>query len=425
MVRYHHRRAPSFSFLMILLSLLWTTSLVSAADLIENIGEGRINWSQGLLTANGIGTPPKEIKNPAQARAMIQRAAITLARRNLLEVLKGVRIDSSTTVENLIVSSDVIRTQVSGILKGSQVLQTKYFSDGSLEVTVGVLVIGELGSALMPPSLFLLNPAPPSLSPQPRTSEKAASGLPPGPKEGTAPGEAATSKAATAVPVTVASAPTGEKEMGKAEASQKGEPVPPALLPEKHEGESAGQKAEVAALPSGGKTAEATAPAAPSPAPLRSEEPKSQTQPAPPTTKPEGEKPAASEEKAGSEAKPLPAPPPVPLIATGLVVDARGLGLKPALLPRILDEGGGEIYSARQVSRQSAVEQGLVGYAKDIAAAQRNIRVTDKPLLVKGIKAIGKEKTDVVIPDSDAATVVAAASASNFLEKSRVIIVYD
>jgi hypothetical protein len=71
------------------------------------------------------------------------------------------------------------------------------------------------------------------------------------------------------------------------------------------------------------------------------------------------------------------------------------------------------------------MEQGLVGYAKDVSAAQRNIRVTDKPLLIKGIKAMGKEKTDVVVADSDAATVVAAASASNFLEKSRVIIVYD
>ncbi|HEX9920655.1 MAG TPA: hypothetical protein VGB21_04090, partial [Candidatus Methylomirabilis sp.] len=77
------------------------------------------------------------------------------------------------------------------------------------------------------------------------------------------------------------------------------------------------------------------------------------------------------------------------------------------------------------VGRQSALEQGLVGYAKDVSAAQRNIRVTDKPLLVKGIKAVGKERTDVVIPDPDAATIVAAVSVSNFLEKSRVIVVYD
>lgn len=99
--------------------------------------------------------------------------------------------------------------------------------------------------------------------------------------------------------------------------------------------------------------------------------------------------------------------------------------MKPALLPRILDEREGEIYSIRQVKREVAVEQGLVGYAKDVSAAQRNVRVTDRPLLVKGIRASGKERTDVVIPDSDASMIRAAVTVSNFLEKSRVIIVYD
>jgi hypothetical protein len=398
-------------FLIVLTCVLVLAPTLEAADVIENVGEGRINWTQGLVIANGIGAPPKGIKNPAQIRAMTQRAAITVARRNLLEVLKGVRIDSSTTVENFIVASDVIKTQVSGVLQGSQVMQTKYFSDGSVEVTVGIRVTGELASVLMPPSLFLSTPAPPAPSPESRVPEKPAAAVPPAVKE---------------------HAPPADKVPAKA--------------------------AEVAAVPAPAKSPEAITPPAPPSISTRPEEPKAQPAPAPapPARKAEEKKPPVAEEKkpageerkppveeekkpavaedkkpplaevkAGSEVKAPPPPPPLPVIATGLVVDARGLGLKPALLPRILDERGGEIYSTRQVSRQSAMEQGLVGYAKDVSAAQRNIRVTDKPLLIKGIKAMGKEKTDVVVADSDAATVVAAASASNFLEKSRVIIVYD
>jgi len=425
MVKYLHAKAWSFPLLAILFSLLGTTSLASAADLIENIGEGRINWSQGVLTANGIGAPPKDVKNPAQVRAMTQRAAITVARRNLLEVLKGVRVDSSTTVENFIVTSDLIKTQVSGVLQGSQVIQTKYFSDGSVEVTVGIHVPGELASALMPPSLFLLNPAPPSPSSHVKAPEKPAAGIPPLIKEQALPAEKVTAKEASGGAMTAPSAPPPpvEKEKGKEEVREKVEPSPSPSV-EKEEVELAGGKAKGAAVSAQEKRPELTTPTPP-PAPPRSEGPEVPPQPAPPLAKAEERKPAASEEKASSEAKAPPPPPSAPLVATGLVVDARGLGLKPALLPRIIDEGGGEIYSSRQVSRQCAVEQGLVGYAKDVAAAQRNVRVTDKPLLVKGVKAVGKEKTDVMIPDSDAATVVAAASASNFLEKSRVIIVYD
>jgi hypothetical protein len=191
-------------------------------------------------------------------------------------------------------------------------------------------------------------------------------------------------------------------------------PSPP-IAPKKE------SKAEITPPLTAEKTPEPPKPVVTIPAPS----PRAATPSTPPAPEKAAEKkePAPEEKQKKAETQ-LPAAAP-PLTATGLVVDARGLGLKPALLPRILDEGGGEIYSTRQVSRQIAVEQGLVGYAKEVAAAQRNIRVTDKPLLVKGIKAAGKEKTDVVVPESDASSIVAAASASKFLEKSRVIIVYD
>ncbi len=382
----------------------------SAADLIENLGEGRVNWSLGLVTANGIGAPPKDIKNPAQIRAMTQRAAIIVARRNLLEVLKGVRIDSDTRVDNFILSSDVIKTQVSGILQGSQVIQTKYFSDGSIEVTVGVYLRGELASALMPPSLFPAAPTLPALpgpaKPQERPVAEASPIL----------GEAVahTAKEPAKESVAVASAPSiakGEKERKAEETRVEPAPSPPV---EKREAEPAG-KAEITRQPDAEKGPDSLTAVAAHPIPSA------------PSGLSEASKPQSSTAMGEKEEKVTfsPAAAPAPILATGLVIDARGLGLKPALLPRIVNEGGSEVYSSRQVSRQNAVEQGLVGYAKDVPAAQRNIRVTDKPLLVKGIKAAGKEKTDVVIPDPDAATVMAAASAFNFLEKSRVIIVYD
>ena len=103
---------------------------------------GKMDWTTGVITAVGIGAPPAQPANAAQARAMAERAAQVVAYRNLLEAVKGVRVDSTTTVENFMVTSDVIKTEVSGIIQGAMVMDKKYMSDGSVEVTVGMKLIG-------------------------------------------------------------------------------------------------------------------------------------------------------------------------------------------------------------------------------------------------------------------------------------------
>ena len=75
---------------------------------------------------------------------MAERAAQVVAYRNLLEAVKGVRVDSTTLVENFITTSDVIKTEVSGIIQGSMVMDKKYMSDGSVEITVGMKLTGAL-----------------------------------------------------------------------------------------------------------------------------------------------------------------------------------------------------------------------------------------------------------------------------------------
>src|SRR5512141_39645 len=128
-------------------------------DVEQAVGSsGKVDWTTGVLTAVGIGAPPAQPANAAQARAMAERAAQVVAYRNLLEAVKGVRVDSTTTVENFIVTSDVIRTEVSGIIQGAMIMDKKYMSDGSVEVTVGMRLTGALADALLPKTL----PTPPT-----------------------------------------------------------------------------------------------------------------------------------------------------------------------------------------------------------------------------------------------------------------------
>ena len=281
----------SASIVLIVAALLVFGAGVAAAQLIGTVKDveqpvgstGKVDWTTGVITAVGIGAPPAQPANAAQARAMAERAAQVVAYRNLLEAVKGVRVDSTTLVENFMVTSDVIRTEVSGIIQGAMIMDKKYMSDGSVEVTVGMKLTGALADALLP----------------------------------------------------------------------KGPQTPPTGL------------------------TGTLAPATPG------------------------------------------------QLYTGLIVDARGLGVRPAMAPKVLNEDGKEVYGSAWISRDYAVREGMVGYLKDPVAAQTNPRVTDKPLMVKAIKASGDARVDTVITNADAAMLHNAAQNLSMLEKCRVIILVD
>lgn len=84
---------------------------------------GQVNWEDGYIKANGVGTAQAS-GNKALDLMVATRAATVIGQRALLETIKGVRIDSTTRVENMMLKEDVILSQVSGIIQGAQVMKT-------------------------------------------------------------------------------------------------------------------------------------------------------------------------------------------------------------------------------------------------------------------------------------------------------------
>src|SRR5512146_2314050 len=140
---------------------------VRTGDAVEQTSSGLINWTSGEVYATGIGAPPAKASSAAQARAMAERAAFVVALRNLLETVKGVRVDSETVVENFMVKSDVIRTRVDGIVKGARPVKTSYLSDGSVEIQVAMPLKGAFMDALVPET-FGRPPVKPGVTPPPK-----------------------------------------------------------------------------------------------------------------------------------------------------------------------------------------------------------------------------------------------------------------
>ena len=124
---------------------------------------------------------------------------------------------------------------------------------------------------------------------------------------------------------------------------------------------------------------------------------------------------------------PAPAAPaaPKPGTVTGLIVDARGLGLRPAMSPKIVDQNGGVVYGAGNFTREFAVKFGVAGYSKNLEQAQQDPRVVGNPLVVKGVGVQGANKADLVLAAGDVSRVKSADNSGKFLSNCKVMILID
>jgi len=115
---------------------------------IEETGElGRVSWEQGVVEAIGTGLPPENARSVAQANVLARRAAIVDAQRNLVESIQGVQVDSETIMKNLQISSDVVTTKVSGLIKGAKIIRQQVMPDGSYQVVMTLNLYGSDGLA--------------------------------------------------------------------------------------------------------------------------------------------------------------------------------------------------------------------------------------------------------------------------------------
>ena len=110
---------------------------------------------------------------------------------------------------------------------------------------------------------------------------------------------------------------------------------------------------------------------------------------------------------------------------TGIIIDGTGLGLRPAMSPRILNQGGNVVYGPGQYSRDYAAANGVVGYAKSLDQAKSDSRVQGNPLVIRAASASGSTSADVIISNADAGKLAVADGAAGLLKNCRVMIVLD
>ena len=120
-----------------------------AKEAIEKFSTGSINWTQGVVSASGMGPVKKSLRGTARGKLIARRIAIVDCQRNLLETTKGVRLTSTTVVRNAILESDTIETKVNGLVKNAEIVNETFDQDRVYRVTMKMPLAGKFLGAVL------------------------------------------------------------------------------------------------------------------------------------------------------------------------------------------------------------------------------------------------------------------------------------
>ncbi len=112
---------------------------------------------------------------------------------------------------------------------------------------------------------------------------------------------------------------------------------------------------------------------------------------------------------------------------TGLIIDARGLKVQPAMAPRILKADGTVLYGTGSIDPDQLVQKGMAAYYRDMSAARADARAGANPLVIRPIGTYRRAvaTTDVVISDADAEKLLAENARTGFLKEMKVVFLVD
>jgi hypothetical protein len=125
---------------------------------------GTVNWTKGSVSAIGYGMAPKDA-DPQVAPLLAREAAYTVALANLLEITKGVKITSTSTVENFTFKDQKVEKSVEGVIMGAKIIKEDIKKDGQVfKAVVEVAIILDDLTGAMPSNIADISASPKSMS---------------------------------------------------------------------------------------------------------------------------------------------------------------------------------------------------------------------------------------------------------------------
>lgn len=110
---------------------------------------------------------------------------------------------------------------------------------------------------------------------------------------------------------------------------------------------------------------------------------------------------------------------------TGLIIDARGVGYKPAPHLVVKTQDNRIIYNSTTIPFKLRREVGHAVFATSIPAALKLNRTGTAPLVIKAMSVDHARPDNIIIRSIDGINIVRATAENNFLDQAKVVIVTD
>ena len=127
------------------LGALLTAGVADLSNAAPNNISVNVSVEQSAIT-EGVDQSHGANWNGGKGVSMTRLAAITDAQRHLLGIIKGVQIDADTLMNDLIIENDTVRTKISGLLRGAQIIEEKQLENDEYSVKMCVPLYGATGS---------------------------------------------------------------------------------------------------------------------------------------------------------------------------------------------------------------------------------------------------------------------------------------
>jgi len=109
---------------------------------------------------------------------------------------------------------------------------------------------------------------------------------------------------------------------------------------------------------------------------------------------------------------------------TGLVIDAKNLGVEPGMSPKVYDNKGNEVYGTMYIDPETIAEKGIAQYAGSVQEAIDCGAVGKNPLVIKAsAKGSNPQQTDVIVSEQDAKKIYDANAEADFFSDFKIAII--
>ena len=117
--------------------------MMLTATVLADPAQSTVDWEKGVVRATGLAAGNSKTKNKGLQRAQAKRAARMDAQRNLAEAVEGVQVSSESSMKDLMLEYDIVKTRVDATIKGMSEIDSRYYDDGTCEILLEMPLFGQ------------------------------------------------------------------------------------------------------------------------------------------------------------------------------------------------------------------------------------------------------------------------------------------